>query len=48
MFIDRRSGDVDLRQEVHVGRERSRFPSYMALLTEGGRISRVIYRTWPS
>ena len=44
MFIDRRRGDVDLRQEVHVDRERSTF---IALLTEGGRISPVIYKHCP-
>jgi hypothetical protein len=41
MFIDRRRGDVDLRQEVHVRREKSTFPYHIALLTEGGRISRL-------
>ena len=47
MFIDRRRDDVDLRQEVDVARERSTFLDYMALLTEGGRISPVIYKHGP-
>ena len=34
MFTDRRRGDVDLRQEVHVDRERSTL-LYCIALTEG-------------